>query len=192
MSEIALERATATLPARTLSMRSLKWALTAGLAGLLVLGAARYAHEWWSVGRFLETTDDAYVGGNVTPISPHVAGFVAQILVADNDHVSAGQMLIKLDDRDFRAAVDRATAIVAQRQATLASLTARELLQQSTIRAAEADVDAKTAEAVFTTRGGRPLPATRANKRRLAAECAKGLGLERGRAIGRPLLQGGA
>jgi membrane fusion protein (multidrug efflux system) len=150
MSEIALERATATLPARTLPMRSLKWALTAGLAGLLVLGAARYAHEWWSVGRFLETTDDAYVGGNVTPISPHVAGFVAQILVADNDHVSAGQMLIKLDDRDFRAAVDRATAIVAQRQATLASLTARELLQQSTIRAAEADVDAKAAEAVFT------------------------------------------
>ena len=150
MSEIALERATATLPARTLSKKSLKWALVAGLAGLLAIGVARYAYDWWNVGRFLETTDDSYVGGNVTPISPHVAGFVAQILVADNDHVSAGQTLIRLDDRDFRAAAERATAIVAQRQATLASLAAREQLQQSTIRAAEFDVDAKIAEAVFT------------------------------------------
>ena len=151
MSEIALERAAATLPTKTFSRQSLKWALSAGLAGLLALAAARYAHDWWSVGRFLETTDDAYVGGNVTPISPHVAGFVAQILVADNDHVRAGQLLIRLDDRDFQAAVDRATAILAQRQATLASLEARELLQQSTIRQAEADVDAKKAQAAFTS-----------------------------------------
>ena len=151
MSGIALERTAATLPAKTLSRQSLKWLLMAGLAGLIAVGAARYCYEWWNVGRFLETTDDAYVGGNVTPISPHVAGFVSQILVADNNHVSAGQTLIKLDDRDFRAALDRATAIVAQRQATLASLTARELLQQSTIHAAEADVGAKMAQAVFTS-----------------------------------------
>jgi membrane fusion protein (multidrug efflux system) len=150
MSEIALERATATLPTKAFSRQSLKWALSAGLAGLLALAAARYAHDRWGVGRFLETTDDAYVGGNVTPISPHVAGFVAQILVADNDHVRAGQLLIRLDDRDFQAAVDRATAILAQRQATLASLEARELLQQSTIRQAEADLDAKKAQAAYT------------------------------------------
>ena len=149
MSEIALERATATLPAKTMPKQSLKWMLAAGFVGLLAVGAARYAYDWWSVGRFLETTDDAYVGANVTPISPHVAGFVAQILVADNDRVSAGQTLIRLDDRDFRAAVDRASAIVAQRRATLESLIAREQLQQSTIRAAEADVEAKIAGAAF-------------------------------------------
>ncbi|MBV9568913.1 MAG: HlyD family secretion protein, partial [Hyphomicrobiales bacterium] len=61
MSEIALERGTATLPATAMSKQSLKWALAAGLAGLLAIGAARYAHDWWRVGRFLETTDDAYV-----------------------------------------------------------------------------------------------------------------------------------
>ncbi|MBV9751194.1 MAG: biotin/lipoyl-binding protein, partial [Hyphomicrobiales bacterium] len=119
MSDIVLERATAKLPTKAMSKYGFKWALAAGLAGLLATGAARYASEWWTVGRFLETTDDAYVGGNVTPISPHVAGFVAQILVADNEHVSAGQTLIRLDDRDFRAALDRATAVVAERQATL-------------------------------------------------------------------------
>ena len=123
--------------------------LYAGLAGFLALSAARYGYDWWSVGRFIESTDDAYAGGNVTPISPHVAGFVAQILVADNEYVHAGQPLIRLDDRDFRAAVDRATAIVAARQATLASLEARALLQQATIRQAKADLDGKTAQAAF-------------------------------------------
>ena len=62
----------------------------AALGGLIALGAARYGYDWWTVGRFIESTDDAYAGGNVTPISPHVAGFVAQILVGDNEYVHAG------------------------------------------------------------------------------------------------------
>jgi membrane fusion protein (multidrug efflux system) len=126
---------------RTLALAALALAVTSG--------AAWYGHDWWTAGRFLESTDDAYAGGNITPISPHVAGFVAEILVADNQHVRAGQVLLRLDDRDFRAALDRATAIVAQRQATLASLQAKDLLQQSTIRRAEANLAAKTAEAAF-------------------------------------------
>ncbi len=75
----------------------LKWLIYAGFEGLLALSAARYGYDWWSVGRFMESTDDAYAGGNVTPISPHVAGFVAQILAADNEYVRAGQPLIRLD-----------------------------------------------------------------------------------------------
>ncbi len=58
-------------------------------------------------------------------------------------------MLVWLDDRDFRAAVERATAVVGERQAALASLQARDLLQQSTIRQAKADLDTRTAEATF-------------------------------------------
>jgi membrane fusion protein, multidrug efflux system len=149
MSDVAVERTTQTIPVQEVPKLRLKWIALAGLAGCLVLGAARYGYEWWSVGRFIESTDDAYVGGNVTPISPHVAGFVAEILVATNDHVRAGQPLIRLDDRDFRAAVDRATAVVAARQAALASLEARDRLQQSTIGRAKADLDARTAEATF-------------------------------------------
>jgi membrane fusion protein (multidrug efflux system) len=149
MSVIAGERATQTTPSHALTRERLKRMLYAGLAGFLALGAARYGYDWWSVGRFIESTDDAYAGGNVTPIAPHVAGFVAQILVADNDYVRAGQPLIRLDDRDFRAAVDRATAIVAARQATLASLHAKESLQQTAIRQAKADLDGKTAQAAF-------------------------------------------
>ena len=149
MSAIAGDRATQAAPGRALTRQRLKWMLYAGFAGFLALAAARYGYDWWSVGRFIESTDDAYAGGNVTPIAPHVAGFVAQILVADNDYVRAGQPLIRLDDRDFRAAVDRATAIVAARQATLASLQAKESLQQTAIRQAKADLDGKTAQAAF-------------------------------------------
>ena len=110
---------------QTFAKQALRRALLAALAGLFAVAGARFGYDWWTVGRFIETTDDAYVGGDVTPISPHVAGFVAEILVKDNDYVLAGQPLIRLDDRDFRAALDRANAIVAQRQATLASLEAR-------------------------------------------------------------------
>jgi membrane fusion protein, multidrug efflux system len=138
-----------TAPTSALTKQRLKWLACAALGGLIALSAARYGYEWWSVGRFIESTDDAYAGGNVTPISPHVAGFVAQILVADNEYVRAGQPLIRLDDRDFRAAVDRATAIVAARQAILDSLERKQTLQQTAIRQAKADLDAKQAQAAF-------------------------------------------
>jgi len=121
----------------------------AGLALAAGLATAWYGYDWWRLGRFVETTDDAYAGGNITAISPHVSGFIDRILVADNQEVRSGQVLIRLDPRDFRAALDRANAVVGQRQAGLASLEAKDLLQQSVIRQAEADLAAKTAQATF-------------------------------------------
>ncbi len=121
------------------------------LSAALLVAAADYGWSWWRVGRFLETTDDAYVGADVTTIAPHVAGFVAQILVADNQHVHAGQVLMRLDPSDFEAAVARAEAGVAEENASLASLKAKYALQQSLIRQAEADVAAKKAAAVFAS-----------------------------------------
>ncbi|RVD48272.1 biotin/lipoyl-binding protein, partial [Mesorhizobium sp. M8A.F.Ca.ET.023.02.2.1] len=66
---------------------------------LLVLGAlvavsvaGWYGLQWWQAGRFLVSTDDAYVGGNVTPLAPRVAGHIDEILVEDNQHVTAGQL----------------------------------------------------------------------------------------------------
>ena len=124
--------------------------LAIAAASLLVaLGAAWYGADWWQVGRFIESTDDAYVGGNVTAVAPHVAGFVAQILVADNQRVRAGQLLIRLDDRDYRAALDHADAVVGARQAALAGLAARAVLQRSTITQAEAALAAARAKAAF-------------------------------------------
>jgi membrane fusion protein (multidrug efflux system) len=148
MSAIAGEH-TQAAPTSVLTRARLKWLAYATLGGIIALAGARYGHEYWTVGRFIESTDDAYAGGNVTPISPHVAGFVAEILVGDNEYVRAGQPLIRLDDRDFRAAVDRAAAVVEARKATLNSLERKQTLQQTAIRQAKADLDAKIAQAAF-------------------------------------------
>ena len=58
-----------------LTRARLKWLAYATLGGIIAFVGARYGYEYWSVGRFIESTDDAYAGGNVTPISPARGGF---------------------------------------------------------------------------------------------------------------------
>ena len=118
----------------------------AALAFALALGAAWYGYEWWTIGRFIESTDDAYVGGEITVIAPKVAGFITVVAVGDNQLVHAGDLLVKLDDRDYRAALAKAAASVAGQQATLANLAATRRLQEATIAQAEAEVAAADAE----------------------------------------------
>jgi len=112
-------------------------------------GAAWYGYDWWTSGRFIQTTDDAYVGGNVTPVAPHVSGFVEQVLVTDNQLVKAGQVLIRIDARDYQAALARAEAVLQARAAALEGLRAQYALQQSTIRQQQAELAAKAAQANY-------------------------------------------
>ncbi|HUC18609.1 MAG TPA: HlyD family secretion protein [Acetobacteraceae bacterium] len=129
--------------------RSKRGLVAVAIGGVLLLASAGYGYHWWRVDRFIETTDDAYVGGDVTPIAPRVSGFVAQILVADNQFVRAGRALIRLDPRDFAAALARARAVVRSRVAALAELGARRTLQSAMIRRAAAELAACEAEAQF-------------------------------------------
>jgi membrane fusion protein (multidrug efflux system) len=119
----------------------------AGLGALVAAGV--FAQHWYTVGRFIESTDDAYVGGNVTAISPRVAGFVQSVLVTDNQFVKAGQPLVKLDPADFEASLRHAQAVLQARLATIGNLQAQRALQDSVISGAEADLVAKQAQAVF-------------------------------------------
>ena len=136
-------------PAALRARRSYKRPALAALGLAALLGAAEYGYNWWTTGRFVEATDDAYVGGDVTQIAPHVAGFIGQILVKDNQYVRAGQPLIRLDPNDFQAALHHAEAVLQSRQADLANLLAKRVLQQDMIAQAEADLTAKQAQAVF-------------------------------------------
>lgn len=149
MSATTARRDTLAAPVRNRAIGARKLAALAALAAI-VGGAVWYGRDWWIRGRFLQSTDDAYIGGNITTIAPHVSGFVSAILVADNQHVQAGQILIQLDRRDYQAACDHAQAVLAAKTAALSNLRARQVLQQSAIRQSEADENAKAANAAFT------------------------------------------
>jgi membrane fusion protein (multidrug efflux system) len=125
---------------------SRKRLLISAAAALAALGVAWFAHDYWTRGRFIESTDDAYVGGDITVIAPKVAGFITQLAVTDNQPVHAGDLLLKIDDRDYRAALAKADAAVAGQQATLANLAAGRLLQQAVIAEAQAELAATAAE----------------------------------------------
>jgi len=120
------------------------------LAVFIGAGLARFSYDWWTVGRFIESTDDAYVGGNVTVIAPEVSGFIARLAVDDNQQVHAGDLLIQLDDRDYQAALARAEAAVAIQRATLTNLDATRHWREAIIAQAQADIVAADAEIVRT------------------------------------------
>jgi membrane fusion protein (multidrug efflux system) len=142
---------TATLRQKPARMRRL--ALGA-LCAAGLLAAAYVANDWWRHGRFIETTDDAYVGGDITAISPHISGFVTDILVADNAHVGQGQLLARIDMRDYQAAYDHAQATVASETALLQSLRAQRVVQLATIRQSGAELSARRARADFAAIDG--------------------------------------
>src|SRR5207244_13275153 len=92
-----------------------------GAAVALLATASWYGWDYWTVGRFLVSTDDAYVKADNTTIAPKVSGYLNQVLIGDNQHVKAGQVLARIDDRDFKVALDQAMADVAAADAAVAS-----------------------------------------------------------------------
>ena len=136
--------------AKTRNLRGqLRRLLMAGAAVAVLSGAAWYGWNYWTVGRFLVSTDDAYVKADNTTIAPKVSGYLTQVLVGDNERVKAGQMLARIDDRDFIVALDQARADVAAAQATVASKKAQLDVQQAVIEAARATVEVDTAARTF-------------------------------------------
>jgi len=123
-----------------------------GLVLALLAGTAAgayYGHDYWTSGRYLESTDDAYVKADSTIVAPKVSGYIAQVLVGDNQPVKAGQLLARIDDRDFRAALNQADADVAAAEASVRNLDAQIALQQSLIEQGTADVAAAEATLQF-------------------------------------------
>jgi membrane fusion protein (multidrug efflux system) len=107
-----------------------------------IAGAADYGHYYWTNGRFLVSTDDAYVKADFTTVAPKVSGYIDEVLVSDNQHVKAGQVLARIDQRDFRAALDQAMADVAGAHAAIANIDAQIGLQRSVIDQARAQIGA--------------------------------------------------
>jgi membrane fusion protein (multidrug efflux system) len=90
-----------------------------GVAVLAALGAAAYGVNYFLVGRFHITTDDAYVRADNTTLGARVAGHIDTVVAHDNATVHAGDIIIKIDDGDYRIAVDSARARIGTQQATI-------------------------------------------------------------------------
>jgi membrane fusion protein (multidrug efflux system) len=149
--ELAPAPDSAPVQAATPSKRErIRKTLIAGAAVALLATASWYGWDYWSVGRFLVSTDDAYVKADNTTIAPKVSGYLNQVLAGDNEHVKAGQVLARIDDRDFKVALDQAKDDVAAADAAVASKHAQLDVQQAVIDAAKATLDVDQAARVFT------------------------------------------
>jgi membrane fusion protein (multidrug efflux system) len=135
-------------PAATQKLNFRKMLMT-GAAVAALAGAIWYGWDYWTIGRYLVSTDDAYVKADNTTIAPKVSGYLREVEVGDNEHVRAGQVLARIDERDFQVALDQASSDVAAAEAAIVSKQAQLGVQQAVIDAAKATVDVDTATVTF-------------------------------------------
>ena len=111
-----------------------------GVGLLLALAAAGYATHYFIVGRFLVSTDDAYVRANSTMLGARVAGHIVEILPRDNALVGKGEVIFRIDDGDYQIAVDAARTRIATQEATIARIGRQVGAQQSAVEQAQANL----------------------------------------------------
>jgi membrane fusion protein (multidrug efflux system) len=117
------------------------------LAALVVLGIG-----WWTHGRFVQGTDDAYLRADSVTVAPKVSGYVDQVYVVDNQDVTAGQPLVRIDARSYDAALAQQAAAIDARAADIEA--AQRQVQQQQAAIAEAGVRLSTARINAAYAGG--------------------------------------
>jgi membrane fusion protein, multidrug efflux system len=146
------DRASAGVPALAspvVKKFNLRKVLMAGAAVAVLAGAAWYGWDYWTIGRYLVSTDDAYVKADNTTVAPKISGYLREVLVGDNEPVKTGQVLARIDERDFKVALDQATSDVAAANAAIASKQAQLGVQQAVIDAAKATIEVDKATVTF-------------------------------------------
>jgi membrane fusion protein (multidrug efflux system) len=111
---------------------SVKQLLIAAAGLLFIAAAAGYGNYYWKTGRFLVSTDDAYVQAHSVLISPKVSGYISEVPVDDNQSVKAGEVIARIDPRDYQTALDQAIANVSAAQASIDTLN-QQIAQQKLV-----------------------------------------------------------
>lgn len=118
------------------------------IIGLALLSAgAWYGYNYWTDGRFLISTDDAYVQADMSFVSPKISGYVDQVKVSENQQVKAGDPLLTIDDGDYRIAVAQAEAQIATLAKTLDRIDAQTKAAHASLQQAQAQKVADQAAA---------------------------------------------
>jgi len=116
------------------------------LPALLLAAGAYWGWQWWRDWRFLQSTDDAYIASDISLISPKIEGYIKEVRVEENQHVTSGQVLFVIDDSDFAAKVAQASAAVASEEAMVATFATRHDYQLAMINQAAAATHSTEAE----------------------------------------------
>ena len=123
--------------------------VVSALALLLFVAASAAVYLYWDNSRHFESTDDAFIAARQFAIAPKVSGYITSVPVTDNQHVAAGDVIARIDDRDYRIALDQAQAQVANAQANIANIDAQISVQEAQISASKAQLDQAQAVLVF-------------------------------------------
>src|SRR5271166_2821257 len=128
-------------PAEARGRRSRKRPLLWG-GGLIAFAASAAAGclYWDYAGRF-ESTDDAFIAARQFSVAPKVSGYLTAVAVTDNQHVAAGDVLARIDDRDYRVALAEAEAQVAAAADNIHNIDAQIGVAQAQVAQASAQVD---------------------------------------------------
>nr|WP_250809912.1 HlyD family secretion protein [Neorhizobium tomejilense] len=108
------------------------------IALALLGGAGWYGYNWWIDGRFLVSTDDAYVEGDIAVISPKVSGYVAKVNVVENQAVKAGEPLVTLDDGDYQLALRKAQTAIQSANLAVSRIDAQIVGGEAAVKQAQA------------------------------------------------------
>jgi membrane fusion protein, multidrug efflux system len=133
-------------PERGRPARSGRRTLQAFAAVMVVVAVGTFAAWWITEGQFIESTDDAYVQGDIVLLSPRIEGSVAAVLVTDNQTVHASQPLILLDASDWQTRLEQAKAHASEASAAAETAQRQLVQQQAAIDAAQAAVSQAQAE----------------------------------------------
>ncbi|TPI75427.1 HlyD family secretion protein [Mesorhizobium sp. B2-8-9] len=118
------------------------------IIGLALLGAGSwYGYNYWTDGRFMISTDDAYVQADMSFVSPKISGYIDKVLVSENQRVKAGDPLFVIDNGDYKIAVAQAEAQIATLSKTLDRIDAQTKAAQASLSQAQAQKVADQAAA---------------------------------------------
>jgi membrane fusion protein (multidrug efflux system) len=115
-----------------------------------IFTGADYGRDYWTTGRYLVSTDDAYVDVHSAIISPKISGYISAVPVNDNQSVKAGDVIARVDPRDYQTALDQAHANVAAAQATIETLTQQIEQQRLAVEQARQAVASDQAGLVYS------------------------------------------
>jgi membrane fusion protein (multidrug efflux system) len=123
--------------------------IVSAIGAILLASALSGGYVYLDYARRFQSTDDAFIAARQFALAPKVSGYLTAVPVTDNEHVAAGEVIARIDDRDYRIALEQAEAQVAAARASIENIDAQLNVQQAQISANQAQVDQMQAALVF-------------------------------------------